>query len=230
MDSIYAMTIARAVALSLLAACSACGGSSGSPAPTPPQALSVSPTSVTIGVPAAPATVNVMNATGTVTARADNPLIASLSVNGSSVTIIPIASGQATIAISSAGSTVNVPLTSSPCTPPNPAFTLASPASGATGVSPAQGTIVLALQSFNQYTTGTILTSIVARVVSSTGTDVVTAAALHAAAAPPGSPAGTYFSFSVPALPAQTTFTVQAYVSSEPCLPASVIGVGSFST
>jgi len=66
--------------------------------------------------------------------------------------------------------------------------------------------------------------------VSSTGTDVVTAAPLQVSAPPPGAPAGTYFSFSVPALPAQSTFTVQAYVSSEPCLPTSVIDMGSFST
>ena len=183
-----------------------------------------------IGVPAAPATVNVSNATGTVTAKADNPLIASLSVSGANVTIVPIASGQATITISSGGATAAVPLMINPCTPPNPAFSLASPANGATGVSVSQNTIVLDVQNLNGYRTSTVVSTIIARVVSSTGTDVVTAAPLQAAAAPGGAPPGQYFSFSVPALPAQTTFTVQAYVLGEPCLPASVIGEGSFST
>jgi hypothetical protein len=71
----------------------------------------------------------------------------------------------------------------------------------------------------------------VARVVSSAGTEVVTAAPLQAAPPPPNpSLNGPFFSFSIPALPAASTFAVQAYIASEPCLPASAIGVGSFST
>jgi hypothetical protein len=228
-DNIHTMTIARVVAILALGVCTACGGSSAAPMSSSTQPLSVSPSSVTIGVPVAPAVVNVSNATGTVTARADNPLIASLSVNGSNVTIVPIASGQATIAISSGGTTVNVPLTIAPCTPPNPALTLAGPANGATGVSTSQSTITLAVQNFNGYTDGTVDSSIVARVVSSTGTDVVTAAPLQVFSVPAGVP-GPYFRFAVPALPAQTTFTVQAYVLGSACLPADIIGVGSFST
>jgi hypothetical protein len=228
MDNIDSMT-QRVIAALLLGLCCGCSGSSA--APTHSSApLSVSPTSVVIGVPAVAATINVSNANGPVTARSDNLLSASVSVNGSTVTIVPIASGQAVIGVSSDGSTVSVPLTINTCTPPNPAFTLASPTSGSTGVSTSQNSIVLGVQNLNGYTTGTIPSTIVARVISSNGTDVVTAAPLQVAAGPPGAPAGQYFSFSVPALTATTTFSVQAYVSSEPCLPPSAVGLGSFST
>jgi hypothetical protein len=221
---------AAGLAALVLALCAGCGGSSGG-APAASLPFSVSPSSVVIGVPSAPASLTVANASAPVTARADDPLLVSLSVSGSTVNVVPIASGRGTITVASGGSSSSLPLTIDLCTPPNPTFTLASPPNGATGVSASQGAIVLAVQSANAYTPATIASTIVARVVSATGTDVVTAAPLHAAPAPPGAPAGgTYFAFSVPALPPQNTFTVQAYIVSEPCLPPSSIGAGTFST
>jgi hypothetical protein len=233
MDGLHTMTFARAVAALLATVCTGCsGGSAGGPAAqmsaTP---ITVSPSSIAIGVPSQPASVDVSNATQSIAARADNPLLAALSVSGSKVSIVPIASGQATIAISSGGSSAAVPLTIGLCTPPNPTFVLASPSNGATGVSSSTGSILLATQNLNGYTAATVTSTIVARVVSSAGTEVVTAAPLHVASPPPNSPlSGPFFSFSIPALPAASTFAVQAYIASEPCLPASAIGVGSFST
>jgi hypothetical protein len=223
-----------ALLLIAVTVCAGCGGSSPAPVTAPAVSaapFSVSPSSILIGVPSIPALLDVSNAPQAITARADNPLVAAVGVRGSKVIVTPIAAGQATITLSSGASSVSVPLTVSLCTPPNPTFTLASPANGAAGVSTSTGTIVLALQSAHTYTQATIVSSIVARVVTSTGTDVVTNAPLQAVAAPPGAPpGGQYFSFAVPSLPAVASFTVQAYVASEPCLPASTIGAGTFST
>jgi hypothetical protein len=227
------MQVRALVAVLLVTVCGGCSGGSAGPAgaemPAPP--IAVSPSSVAIGVPSQPASVDVSNATQSIAARADNPLLAALRVNGSKVTIVPIASGQTTIAISSGGSRAAVPLAIGLCTPPNPTFVLASPSNGATGVSTSTGSILLATQNLNGYTAATVTSSIVARVVSSTGTEIVTAAPLQAAPPPPNPFLnGPYFSFSIPALPSASTFAVQAYIASEPCLPASAIGVGSFST
>ncbi|HEX3467815.1 MAG TPA: hypothetical protein VHT05_07050 [Candidatus Elarobacter sp.] len=227
------MTVPKPLLWATLLLCAACsGGASGgvTTTPSPAQPLSASPSSVTIGVPSNTAVVNVSNATGPVTAKLDNPLLASLSVNGSTVTVVPIAAGQGTITIASGSASTSVPLSIGPCAPPNPYFSLATPASSATGVSTSLTTIVLALQSANTYTTGTIVSSVIARVVSSSGTDVVTAAQLHVASAPPGAPAGQYFSFAIPGLPAQSSYTVQTYLLGDPCLPESSVDMGTFST
>ncbi|MEA2720025.1 MAG: hypothetical protein QOJ39_1889, partial [Candidatus Eremiobacteraeota bacterium] len=142
------MTFARAVAALLATVCTGCSGGSagGAAAQMSAVPLTVSPSSVQIGVPSQPASVDVSNATQSIAARADNPLVAALSVSGSKVTIVPIASGQTTLAISSGNSSAAVPLTISLCTPPNPTFVLASPVNGATGVTTSPGSILLATQ------------------------------------------------------------------------------------
>jgi len=191
----------------------------------PVQPLSVSPASVTIPVPPQSASIAVTNARGSVAAAIQNPLLAALTVSGSVVTITPIASGQSTIDVTTPNGNASVPYAATNCTPSFFTYALVSPTNGANGVSPTTGTIEVSTVNAPGADGAAM------RVVSSSGKDVVTAAHLQAASPPAGAASNQeFFTFSIPTMPAGQSFTVQAYISSLPCLQPSDTIVGTFST